>query len=217
MRALGPRTSRSWLIVLLAVGIAPLPSCDRPSTTDQETESPTASGEDVSESPTLSFRFDVKDRQVVSTAGARVRKRERRIAHEAADRVQSLVTDLYVGAFLDPENWRAGTYNDVFEIFATGGRAEAQRRSGVLTAGENAGERFDRIEPVDGRLTLRILLDRGGKPILVAATVRFQARGSGTEPRLISSDGSYLFRRMKGSWRIVSFDVERADREGGTA
>jgi len=164
-----------------------------------------------------SFRFDVGDRQVMSTAKGRLSKRERRTAREAADRVQSLVTDLYVGAFLDPGNWTSGTYDDVFEIFAGSAREEARRRTGVLTAGEGAGGRFDGIVPLNGRLVLRVLLDRGGKPIVVASTVRFRARGIGTEPLEIRSDGSYLFRRIDGAWRIVSFDVERTDRKEAAA
>jgi hypothetical protein len=180
----------------------------RPGQTDAN---PTVSGE-----PEItSFRFEVADREVMSTVSGRLSKRERRTAREAADRVQSLLKELYVGAFLDPENWTSGTYDDLFEIFAGSAREEARRRAGILTAGEGAGDRFDRIDPVDGRLALRILLDRGGKPIVVASTVRFQARGSGAEPTLIRSEGMYLFRRTKGVWRIVSFDVERADRKEG--
>jgi hypothetical protein len=151
----------------------------------------------------------------MSTVSGRLSKRERRTAREASGRVQSILKELYVGAFLDPENWTTGTYDDLFEIFAGNAREEARRREAILTAGENAGDRFDRIEPVDGRSAMQILLDRGWKPIVVASTVRFQARGSGAEPTLIRSEGTYLFRRTKAVWRIVSFDVERADREEG--
>jgi hypothetical protein len=176
-----------------------------------------ASPPDSAELEIPSFRFDVGDRELVPSARGHVSRRDRRTARQAADRVQSVVTDLYVGAFLDPGHWTAGTYDEVFEIFAGSAREEARRRVGVLTAGEGAGDRFDGIEPIDGRLALRILLDRGGKPIVVAGKVRFRARGSGAEPTLIRSDGTYLFRRIEGAWRIVSFDVERSDRkEGGT-
>ena len=164
-----------------------------------------------------SFRFDVTDREVLSTGRGHTSKRERRTAREAADRIRSLVTDLYIGAFLDPGRWTSGTYDDLFGIFAGSARTEARRRVGVLTAGEGAGDRFDRIEPMNGRLALRILLDRGGNPTLVSGTVRFRARGIGAERTLIRSEGSYLFRRLEGAWRIVSFDVVRADREGAAA
>jgi hypothetical protein len=177
----------------------------------QTAASPTAS----TEPEITSFRFEVADREVMSTVSGRLSKRERRTAREASGRVQSILKELYVGAFLDPENWTTGTYDDLFEIFAGNAREEARRREGILTAGEDAGDRFDRIEPVDGRSAMQILLDRGGKPIVVASTVRFQARGSGAEPTLIRSEGTYLFRRTKAVWRIVSFDVERADREEG--
>jgi hypothetical protein len=212
VRCLGVRTGRTWLTVLLVAGTALLPSCDRSATTEEDGPTPS-----VGEPATASFRFNVRDREVVPTDGEHVSKRERRLAREAADEVQSLVTDLYVGAFLDPETWSSGTYDGLFEIFAGDARAEARRRTGILTAGENAGDRFDVIDAVGSRLVLRILLDRGGTPILVSSKVGFRARASGDERTLIQSEGWFLFRRMGGAWRIVSFDVERADREGGTA
>ena len=168
----------------------------------------------ASASPELaSFRFDVGGREVVATARGHLTERERRDAREAADRVEAAVTDLYVAAFLDPEQWTSGTYADVFDVFAGVARPEAQQRAGILTAGGDAADRFDRIEPLKGRLTLRILLDRSGKPTLVASKVRFLARGDGTDPLAILSEGTYLFRRIDGAWRIVSFDVVRRDRE----
>jgi hypothetical protein len=159
------------------------------------------------------FHFDVGDRDVMPTGHGRVSDRDRRGTREAADRVESLVNELYTGAFLEPERWTSGSYDDVYGLFAGAAREEARRRVGVLTAGADAAERFDRIVPMKGRLRLRILLDRGGNPIVVASTVRFRARGVGAEPALIRSDGSFLFRRIDGTWRIVAFGVERADRE----
>ena len=170
----------------------------------------------VSTPATPSFRFAVARREVVRTARGGLSKRDRRIAQDAARSVRTLITDLYAGAFLAPDAWRTGDYDDVFAIFAGEARQEAQRRTGTLTAGEDAAQRFDSIEPTGGRLKLEILLDRSGKPAIVATDVTFRARGSGAEPTLLRSDGSYLFRRIDGGWRIVSFDVARADREAGT-
>jgi hypothetical protein len=179
--------------------------------------SPTQTGEDVAGSETPSFRFNVEDRDVVATEPGRVSKRDRKIALGAAETVRSLVTDLYVEAFLDPGSWGSGTYDDVFRAFAGGATAEARERAGALTAGADAAERFDLIEPIGGRLALRVLVDRTGKPTLVASVVRFRARGTGEEPTVIRSEGSFLFRRVEGAWRIVSFQVERADRRTETA
>jgi len=166
-------------------------------------------------SETPSFRFSVRDRHVVATGPGHVSTRERRGALEAAETIRSLVTDLYVGAFLDPQGWGSGDYDEVFAAFAGAARDAARRRTGILTAGQDAGGRFDRIRPIGGDVKLEILLDRGGNPTLVASAVRFRARGTGAETVLIRSEGSFLFRRVEGAWRIVSFDVVRDDHEVG--
>jgi hypothetical protein len=198
----------AFLTIVLVACEAERPAAVEPSAPET---SPT-----VSAPATPSFRFALSRREVVRTARGGLSKRDRRIAQEAARSVRSLITDLYAGAFLAPDAWGTGDYDDVFAIFAGQARQEAQRRTGTLTAGEDAAQRFDSIEPVVGRLKLEILLDRGGKPAIVSTAVTFRARGSGAEPTLLRSDGSYLFRRIDGAWRIVSFDVARADREQGT-
>jgi hypothetical protein len=158
------------------------------------------------------FRFEIRDRQVVATAHRHISTRERRDAQEAAETVRSLVSDLYARAFLDPARWSSRSYDDVFGIFAGGARDEARHRVNALTAGPGAAERFAGIEPIEGVVKLRILLDRGGHPILVSSAAHFRARASGPEPTVIRSDGIYLFERVDRAWRIVSFDVQRSDR-----
>lgn len=174
----------------------------------------TSTGSAEAEIP--SFRFRLGDRDVVPTARGHISTRDRRGAREAGDAVRSAVTDLYVNAFLDPSNWTSGGYDEVFGLFAGGGVGEARSRADTLTAGADAAERFETIEPIDGRLAMRILIDRNGTPTLIASVVRFRARGIGDQTTLIRSDGTYLFRRVDGRWRIVSFEVERADQRKET-
>lgn len=220
MVASRPRNAlvRSLIGAATAIGTIWLAaSCDGRAPEESPPGSATANPS-VTANPELPpFRFDVGGREMVETVRGRLSERERRVVNEAANRVRSAVTDLYVGAFLDPAHWAAGTYDDVFDVFAGVARPEAQRRAGILTPGGDAGDRFDRIEPVKGRLSLRILLDRGSKPALVASKVRFVARGVGADPLTMQSEGTFLFRRIDGAWRIVSFDVVRRDREEGTA
>jgi len=159
------------------------------------------------------FRFSPRDRVLVPTWPGKIKRRMRAAGEVAATATATLLSDLYTEAFLDPANWR-GAYGDVFRIFAGGARSEARRREGVLTAGRAAADRFERVEPIAGKLRSRILLDRLGKPVLVVSLVRFRARGLGDQTTILRSSGRYFFERVDGRWRIVSFDVERAD---GTA
>jgi hypothetical protein len=203
--------------VALAAGTTLLVACESgpPATPDRSGAGETSAGSVAAEIP--AFHFRLGDRDVVPTARGHISTRDRRDAREAADAVRSAVTDLYVGAFLDPANWMSGSYDEVFQLFAGGAGGEALSRAGTLTAGEDAAQRFEAIEPIDGRVAMRILIDRSGKPTLIASVVRFRARGIGDEVTLIRSDGTYLFRRVDGTWRIVSFQIERADERKGAA
>jgi hypothetical protein len=204
--------SRSFAVTAISLALVVVASCEAgPNQTPSSSVDTTPSASVDPDAP--AFRFEVGDRAMVETVRGRLSERERRGVREAADRVQATVTDLYVGAFLDPDHWTSGTYDDVFDVFAGVARPEAERRAGILTAGADAGDRFERIEPLRGRLSLRILLDRGENPVLVASKVRFVARGVGVDPLTMTSEGTFLFRRIDGTWRIVSFDVVRTDRE----
>jgi hypothetical protein len=173
--------------------------------------SPPASPEVTSpaEPPVPAFRFRVQ-RHAVRSAPGGLRRRARRAVARAAEAARSVVTDLYVEAFLDPASWRPADFDDVFRAFAGPAAAEARRRVGVLTAGAGAGDRFDAIEPISGTLDLRVLLNRSAEPVLVASTVRFRARALGDDPTVLRSAGTFLLRRTRGAWRIVSFDVQRS-------
>lgn len=198
---------------LVAVSLAACDAGNPPAEPSGENASPT----EPAPPQVPSFRFSLRDRNVIAAAPGGLSTRERRRARDAMETVRSLVTDLYVDAFLDPQSWSAGDYGEVFSLFAGGARDESRRRSDTLTAGEDAGARFDRIEPVEGHMRLEVLLDRGGKPMLIATGVQFRARGAGAERSMIRSEGSYLFRKVDGAWRIVSFDVIRDDRRIGGA
>jgi hypothetical protein len=158
------------------------------------------------------FRFSPATRSFVRTAPGPITLRHRRSSARAADAARAALTELYVEAFLDPANWRSASYEDAFGSFARPARTEAASRTELLTAGADAGERFDEIVPVSGRIATRILLDREGNPTLLVSTVRFAADALGAEPVVLRSTGQFFFERVGGAWKIVSFHVTRADR-----
>jgi hypothetical protein len=167
------------------------------------------------ETPTLEFTKATKE--LVRTAPGPINRRHRKAIEHAATTVRSILTDLYTEAFLDPANWQQGRYTDAFGAFAGGARKEAEAHPDLLTAGAQAGERYDSILPESGRVATRILLDRTGRPTLLVSIVRFSAAALGAEPFTFRSDGQFFFERIHGSWRIVSFHVTRTDaRSEGT-
>jgi hypothetical protein len=161
---------------------------------------------------TPAFRFVVHARRIETTTRDPLGERARRAIGDAFDAVHRLVNDLYVKGFLDPDAWRAGDYDAVFDLFSGGARVAARERARALTAGTDAGERFTSIDPAGGGLWLRALVDRAGAANLVSSVVRFRARTHGDEPTLFRSEGTFLFRRTGDGWRIVAFRVVRRDR-----
>jgi hypothetical protein len=169
------------------------------------------SAEGVAEPATPSFRFQTTKRVLVRTSLGHLRRREKVASRHASATAAGLLTELYTEAFLDPANWQRATYADAFSLFASGAMRQAKAREGVLTAGPDAGTRFEQILPVSGRLITRVLLDRTGKPTLIVSLVRFRAKGIGPQPATLRSEGQFLFRRQDGRWKVVSFLVTRDD------
>jgi hypothetical protein len=201
-----PRASRAAVATLTLALLGAGCDADPPAT------SPPASPEATSpaEPPVPAFRFRVERRHVVRSTPGGLRPRARRAVARAVEAARSVINDLYVEAFLDPANWRPGDFDDVFRAFAGPAASEARRRVGVLTAGAGAGDHFESIEPLSGTLGLEVLVDRSAEPVVVASTVRFRARALGDDPTLLRSSGTFLLRRVRGTWRIVSFDVQRS-------
>jgi hypothetical protein len=171
----------------------------------------TPSDGDVAAPATPTFRFAKATRKLVRTSPGRIKGRQREANERAANAATTILTDFYTEGFLDPANWQQGSYTDAFGDFASGARERAETRTGLLTAGSRAGDRYEQILPVSGRLFTRILLDRAGKPALLWSAVRFSAVAMGPEPVTLRSTGQFFFERIGGSWKIVSFHVKRSD------
>lgn len=160
---------------------------------------------------TPAFRFAKSTKEMVRTSGGRIKRRDQQASERAAIAARDILDALYTEGFLDPANWKQGRYVDAFRAFAGGARKQAEARTGLLTAGTRAGDRYERILPVSGRIATRILLGRGGKPTLLVSVVRFSAAALGPEPVTLRSAGQFFFERVGGSWKVVSFHVTRTD------
>jgi hypothetical protein len=137
--------------------------------------------------------------------------------HETAEPVAAGIAEamdvLYIEAFLDPDNWQDGSYDDVWTLFEPGAAAEAEASVDTLTAGTGAGEAYDSIQPNVGLLRVKVLLDKQDRPFSALALVKFTAIGAGKDGDevLIDSRGQFIFGQVDEEWRIVSFRVLRDD------
>ena len=171
---------------------------------------------------TPAFAFAVGRTGALPTAAIRSRKPVRTdpllpltwASKFASKRAIASITRLYRSAFLDPANWRDGTYESLWRDFARAARAQARKDIPVLTVGAAAGEAYDAIVPRPSTISTTVLLERNGKPVMVLVNARFRALGrriAGSSDTRFDSTGRFFFQRVGGSWKIVSYDVRRSD------
>jgi hypothetical protein len=136
-------------------------------------------------------------------------------AADAADGAITAIDAIYTEGFLDPSSWQGGDYGDAWSQFTDDAATKAEADADVLTAGAAAGDAYTTIEPVKATLRPRVLVDDKGKPVSVVAVVFFSARGTHADgsSTLVKSTGQFFLRPDGSDWRVVAFDVHRADAE----
>lgn len=169
-------------------------------------------GDDVPETP--EFAFEVSKPKAVETSTKPDHQQAVAAARGPAEAVTQRIDDLYTAAFLDPGNWMDGSYDDVLDFFADGASDAAEAQLDVLTAGPDAPDAFDTIEPMPSTLKVHVLLDPEGVPRAVEGSARFAARGTGAAiDVMLVSKGQFVFEKSDGEWVVVSFSVQRNDEE----
>jgi len=127
--------------------------------------------------------------------------------------VTATVKTLYTEAFLDPSNWRDGSYDEVWPTLEEAAATKAQTDSAVLTLGATAGDTYDKVAPSKSKISFRVLFDDKDAPKTVVAIVKFTAVGTGKDGArtVFVSSGQYFLRDTGDGWKVFSYDVKRAD------
>ena len=161
--------------------------------------------------PTPEFAFKMTKVTPVATRSETKHQDLEAKAKEAAGQVDDQMNALYIGAFLDPDNWLDGSYDSVWGLFDEGASTEAQSQVETLTAGTGAGDAFEQILPEAGVLKTKVLFDLKDQAYSVVAVTRFEAVGSGKDGQDVrmTSRGQFVFQQVDGEWRVVSFKVLR--------
>lgn len=161
--------------------------------------------------PTPDFAFEMAKVTPVATRSGTKQGDLASKATLAADQVKEQMNALYIGAFLDPNNWLEGSYDNIWGLFQEGASAEAQAQVDTLTAGTGAGDAFQQILPESGVLKTKVLFDLKDQAYSVVAITGFEAMGSGKDGQDVrmTSRGQFVFQRLGKDWRIVSFKVLR--------
>jgi hypothetical protein len=166
-----------------------------------------------STAPTPDFAFVTTKVEAIPTAAGAKLAKLKPAAQTAAKAASTALDALYSNAFLAPGNWQDGSYDDVWASFDGKASATAQQDLETLTAGTSAGDTYSDIQPARGAVKFSVLLDAKGQPQTVSATVLFTAnatkKGGGTT--LLRSEANYFLQRIGSAWKVVSFQVKRAD------
>ena len=134
-------------------------------------------------------------------------------AKDVAVQVGDTLTTLYTEAFLDPANWRGGSYDEVWPLFEDRSQAAAQQDGTTLTLGPSAGDLFETVDQPLGTLNVKVLLDRANQPATAVAIVKFKALAKakdGTTTAVVST-GQYFLRSVSDGWLVYAFSVGRDD------
>lgn len=137
------------------------------------------------------------------------------VARPVATAVARSMTALYTEAFLDPSNWRDGSYDNVWPLFDERAAAAAQQQGQTLTLGTSAGDTYETVGRPKGKVAVKVLMDEKDLAATAVAIVKFQALATGKDGTLtmIVSKGQYFLRPGSDGWTVYSFSVSRHDEE----
>lgn len=161
------------------------------------------------------FDFKVGKALAVSTNERTSAKQLRSAAATAGNDVVPVIDGFYTEAFLDPSNWRDGSYDSAFDDFEDAATSSAESQLDAVTLGKTAGDRFSSVSPDTSKLSFRVLFDPDGKAQTVVAIADFQALAKGKDGTYteIVSKGEFFLRDTGDGWKVFSFSVHRADHE----
>jgi hypothetical protein len=178
-------------------------------------DGPTTQGGTHVDVNTPPFDFKVAKTVVVPVSEDQKRKKLEAPATAASDEAVGVMDTIYTETFLDPSSWKGANYDEAWTQFTQDAGTQAQADTATLTAGTGAGDSYDTIEPVKGLVKPRVLVDEKGQPVSIMASVSFSAQGAhgdGTYT-LFKSSGQFFLRKVGDVWKVVAFQVHRADSE----
>jgi hypothetical protein len=134
-----------------------------------------------------------------------------------AGQIQTDLSTFYDQAFVDPHTWAAGVPAAAWSIFAPDVQSRAQGDADSLTIGSQSIHAVTGLTVTTATLSIRVLLDRAGRPRLASADVTFDATGTATggAPLTITNHATFVFRDVSGQWLVVAYPVADTSVDAG--
>ena len=136
-------------------------------------------------------------------------------ADVAAKAALPTIDAFFTEAFLDPGNWKDGSYDSAFDGFEEAARHQAETELTTATLGPDAGKTYASVASGKSKVWFRVLFDPQGSPADVDAIVRFHALGKGKDGTYtdITAHGQFFLHDTGDGWKIYGFTIGRSDHE----
>ncbi|MGH2792775.1 MAG: hypothetical protein ACRDKG_00570 [Actinomycetota bacterium] len=124
--------------------------------------------------------------------------------------ITTMFSDFYQEAFVDPEKWGDGTFEDLAGLFTDDAKASFTRDLASLTIGAARTE-LERVDLGTGNtLAVTVYYDSKQKPTFAVTAVAFDGRGTLKEsgPAVtIKQRATYYLQKLGSDWKITAFDA----------
>ncbi|MFY9585850.1 MAG: hypothetical protein WAT66_00185 [Actinomycetota bacterium] len=159
------------------------------------------------ESPTPTLAFTTKVAAVNQGKAADAGEQEAQ-----GQAIEKMFNDYYQEAFVDPEKWGDGRFEDLKALFAEDAQASFTKDIQSLTIGQGRID-FKRVEPSASDLVITIYYDAKSQPTFAVAAATFNARGTlkKTGPAVtIKQKATFYLQKSGDKWVITAYDADQS-------
>jgi hypothetical protein len=165
-----------------------------------------------STAPPPEFAFTLKSASYVPTEKDGNKSAQNAAARDVGGKVKGTLDDLYFTAFVDPDTW--GDAGEIDDLFTSDAADQIDANLDALTLGADAGDTYTYVDPDAGTLTVKVLTNAKGEALQAFAKTSFVATATHTDGSFtkITVTGSFFLAKDGDTWKIQSFDVNRAEK-----
>jgi hypothetical protein len=125
--------------------------------------------------------------------------------------IEKMFNNYYQEAFVDPEKWGDGTFEDLKALFAEDAQTSFTKDIQSLTIGQGRND-FERVEPSSSDLVITLYYDAKSQPMFAVAAATFNAKGTlkKTGPAVtIKQKATFYLQKSGEKWVITAYDADQ--------
>ena len=125
--------------------------------------------------------------------------------------IEKIFNDYYQEAFVDPEKWGDGTFEDLKALFAESAQSSFTKDLASLTIGQGRND-LKRVVPGASTLAITIYYDTKSRPKFAVAKASFIGTGTlkKTGPAVtIKQAATFYLEKPRDTWIITAYDADQ--------